>query len=174
MKQFIALFGILFITGILAGCGGGAGTETGSSQQQASTAIIFSVTSSARLPIRVNYMKITANLPPEVTCTASPTGKLNVWEIAPASVNYSVLPKQITFIVSDASQTQAGSQMGEFARLVCSTSPGVTVSTSSFTGINSPFPYFKAMGYDGANSVDLYDPANQYMKRYVTPTVVVQ
>jgi hypothetical protein len=117
-------------------------------------------------------MQITVNLPSDVTCTANPVGTTNTWLLF-GTANYSVSPKQITFAVSDASQNQSGSQMGEFARLTCAVSSGATVNTASFDGINAPFPAFKATGFDGANSVDLYDPTNQYAKRYVNPSLTV-
>ncbi len=176
MKQFLALFSII-LTSILTGCGGGGGTETGSGQQQAPTAIIvFSVTSTARLPIRVNNMQITANLPNEVTCTTNPVGKANAWRTD--SAVFTVSPKQITFAVSDASQTQSGNQMGEFARLTCSVNTGASVTESSFTSINNPFPAFDAVGFDAngssirISSTDLV--RNPYFPVRVTPSISVQ
>jgi hypothetical protein len=176
MKQFLALFGII-ITSILTGCGGGAGTETGSGQQQASTAtIVFSVTSTARLPIRVNNMQITANLPNEITCTANPIGKANVWKTD--SAIFTVSPKQITFAVSDASQTQSGNQMGEFARLTCSINAGASLTESSFTSINNPFPAFDAVGFDtNGSSIRISSTdslRNPYYPVRVTPSISVQ
>lgn len=173
------LLGTMLILCILVvtGCGGGAGTETGGGQQQVSTAtIVFSVTSTARLPIRVNNMQITANLPNEVTCTTNPVGKANVWEISTTA--FTVAPKQITFVVKDASQTQSGNQMGEFARLTCSINAGASLTESSFTSINNPFPAFDAVGFDSTGSsirISSSDPLrNPYYPIRVTPSITVQ
>lgn len=177
MKQFLALFSIILTASTLTGCGGGAGTETGSGEQQAPTAtIVFSVTTTARLPIRVNNMQITANLPNEVTCTTNPVGKANVWKMD--SALFTVSPKQITFAVSDASQTQAGNQMGEFARLTCSVNSGASLTESSFTSINNPFPAFDAVGFDANGSsirISSTDSLrNPYYPVRVTPSISVQ
>lgn len=180
MKYFNMASAMLLLSSLLiAGCGGGAGTETDSGQQQVSTAtIVFSVTSTARLPIRVDNILITANLPSEVTCTANPAPKANAWNLS-ASANYSVTPKQITFAVQkDGSQSQAISQMGEFARLTCSVTAGASLTESSFAGINNPFPAFDAVGFDTNGSsvrISSTDPLrNPYYPIRVTPSISVQ
>lgn len=176
MKQFLALFSTI-LASILTGCGGGAGTETGSGEQQTRAAtIVFSVTSTARLPIHVNNMQITANLPNEITCTTNPVGRANVWKTD--SALFTVSPKQITFAVSDASQTQAGDQMGEFARLTCSVNAGASVTENSFTSINNPFPAFDAVGFDvNGSSIRISSTdslRNPYYPVRVTPSISVQ
>lgn len=160
-----ALFGLLplVLSLPLAGCGGGGGGEAQLSQKTAT--ITFAVMSTAMLPSPIAGIHITAQLPAGVTVTTEPTNPRQIADgLTGIKTNgsipfgrYSATTRQVIFDVIDASSDQAGIGLGDFARLTCTITPGMTLSPDDFTIINNPLPNFKSFGFDAVagNTVDL-------------------
>ncbi len=160
--------GVLFLTGIamFSGCGGG------NSDPVSTTAVLaFSAISTAQLPARISGIRIAVILPSGVSVSTDPAipKQISATALAAGSAmdalpeanrlvmgSYSSAGRLVRISAADASGTTAFGP-GEFVRLTCVVGPGVTVTESGITALNSPPATFTVSGYDAntRSTVDL-------------------
>lgn len=155
-----ALVGMLSMMLILplAGCGGGGGGGGDTPLAQKTATVTFGVMSTVTLgSVPITGIHVTVQLPAgatfsspgEISDTKILAGMNGAALLAPG--NYASSLNQVTFDVTNMS----GITWGDFARLTCDVTPGTTLTEGTFTAANTPFPAFKAVGYDAGNTVDL-------------------
>ncbi len=156
---------LLMLTIPLSGCGGGGGGGA-SPPQQKSAVITFGVISTASLhAVPINGIQFTTKLPAGVTVPIE-LGTVNVIKssaLAGIKTNVTILGsysgavQRVTIGVADTSSIQDGIGLGDFIRLTCTVSSGVTLSENDFKNLNAPFPAFKVSSHDSGtgNTVDL-------------------
>lgn len=150
----------------LCGCGGGGGAPAA----QQTAVIAFSALSTAQLPARISGISIAATLPAGLTVATEPGNDNQVLAGALTSGSvvgdgaetilfgrYSAAARKVRIDLADSSAGQIGFGPGEFARLNCSVTAGVTLTEGDFQPVGGVFPYFKVVGYDSVshNSIDL-------------------
>jgi hypothetical protein len=166
----IAVVLALAATTMLAGCGsGGGGNNNGVSGT--SVVVAFSLISTSRLPARISGVNIAAHLPAGVsvaTDSANPK-QISATALVAGSAMDS-LPQADKIIIGSYSSdgnlvniSTAGASgtpgfgPGEYARLTCQVAPGVAVTESEITALNTPLVAFKVTGFDAVthSTVDL-------------------
>jgi hypothetical protein len=169
--KWIGVVLILAGAAMFSACGGGSGDGSGDAGEPTSTTAVvaFSAISTAQLPVRINGINISVNLPVGVS---APTDSSNPMQISSTALvtgsaldsipaadkqivgSYSSNTRLVSISVAAASGT-SGFGPGEYALLNCVVAPGVTVAQSGITAL-TPVT-FTATGYDASthSTVDL-------------------
>lgn len=152
---------------LAAGCGGGGG----SAMPQKSATVTFGLFSnftthlaavdlSARLPVGVEPTLVAGSNQLRQPELRSAKGQLlGTYSSASRKVN-------LKFV---GSSLNIGT--GPFATLECTVTPGFTLTVQDFTGINTPFPFFRATGIDLATVSSI--STDNVLAGKVTPTLEV-
>lgn len=156
MKMIARLASVLALMTVLYGCGGGDGGGAPANIPVGKATLVFSVVSTARLPVSVSGIDFIVTLPVgmNVATTSGGSGQIETASILPgewsggtslAFGSYSASRRTAHLSMATTSDTFRG---GDFLRLACTVSSDAIITYNQILALNTPMTVAKVVGYD--------------------------